>query len=329
MPLPRTLIVLAACTLLAPLAAAQTKWRAAGNFAVEHTSSQAMNLFKEELEKASGGKLVIDVFPAMQLGGAQENVAAVRAGTIQVVWVGMAFLTRTVPELEAISLPFQFTGREQAFRVVDGPIGKAIDQKMAEKGLISLGYMELGARHVTNSKRPIKTVDDLKGLKIRLQPNETHLATFRALGANAVAMDIKELYSAMQQGVVDGQENPFSIIYASRYYEVQKHVTNTSHFFDFISIIANRKAFQGLPPAQQKAVRDAMDAAIRYQRERAKIQEADSIAEIQKRGMTYTPASSELTEGMRKATAGVVDDVKKRAGADLVNRVLAETAKSK
>jgi TRAP-type transport system periplasmic protein len=329
MPFSRTFVLVAALALASPLATAQTKWRLAGNFAVEHTSSQAMVIFKDELAANSGGKLVVDVFPAMQLGGAQENVQAVRAGTIQMVWVGMAFLTRTVPELEAISLPFQFTSREQAFKVVDGPIGKIIDQKMADKGLISLGYMELGARHVTNSKRPIKTIDDLKGLKIRLQPNETHLATFRALGANAVAMDIKELYSAMQQGVVDGQENPYSIIYASRYFEVQKYITNTGHFFDFISVIANRKAFQALPPAQQKAVRDAMDAAIRYQRERAKLQETDSIAEITKRGMTYSPVTPELTDAMRKATSGVVEDVKKRAGADLVARVQAETAKAK
>jgi tripartite ATP-independent transporter DctP family solute receptor len=330
MPFARTLIAAAAvCILASPVATAQTKWRLAGNFAVEHTSSQAMVLFKDELAANTGGKLVVDVFPAMQLGGAQENVQAVRAGTIQMVWVGMAFLTRTVPELEAISLPFQFASREQAFKVVDGPIGKILDQKMADKGLISLGYMELGARHVTNSKRPIKTIDDLKGLKIRLQPNETHLATFRALGANAVAMDIKELYSGMQQGVVDGQENPFSIIYASRYFEVQKYISNTGHFFDFISIIANRKAFQALPAAQQKAVRDAMDAAIRYQRERAKLQESDSIAEIQKRGMIYTQVTPELTDAMRKATSGVVEDVKKRAGADLVARVQAETAKAK
>jgi TRAP-type transport system periplasmic protein len=327
--MPRSLAAAAALALavVALPVAAQTKWRAAGNFAVEHTSTAAMNLFKEEVAKNSGGKLVVDVFPAMQLGGAQENVQAVRAGTIQLVWVGMAFLTRTVPELEAISLPFLFTSREQAFRVVDGPLGRELDKKMADKGITLLGFMELGARHVTNSKRPIKTLEDFKGLKIRLQPNETHLATFRALGANAVAMDIRELYPAMQQGVVDGQENPFSIINASRYFEVQKFVTNTSHFFDFIVLIAHRKSFESQPPTIQKALRDAADTANRYQRERAKLQEIDSIAEIQKRGMALEQASPQLIEEMRKASSGIVDDVKKRAGADLVNRVLAEAAK--
>ena len=325
------LTALAACAaslvLLAPVAHAQTKWRAAGNFAVEHTSTQAMLLFKEEVEKATGGKLVIDTFPAMQLGGAQENVQAVRTGTIQIVWIGMAFLSRTVPELEALSLPFLFTSREQAFRIADGPIGKEIDKKMADKGLVLLGFMELGARHVTNSRRPIKAIEDFKGLKIRLQPNETHLATFRALGANAVAMDVKELYPAMQQGVVDGQENPFSIIAANRYFEVQKYMSNTGHFFDFITIVAHRKTFEALPAAQQKAIRDAMASAVRYQRERAKLQETDSLVEIQKRGVVYDPVSAKLIEDMRKATAGIADEVKKRAGADLVTRVQAEAAK--
>lgn len=322
------LTALAAGVLLcgAP-AQAQTKWRLAGNFATEHSSSVAMNMFRDELAKASGGALTVDVFPAMQLGGAQENVQNVRAGTLQLIWVGMAFLSRTVPELEAISLPFQFESREQAFRVVDGPVGQLLDGKLADKGLVSLAFLELGARHVTNSKRPLKSLEDLKGLKIRMQPNETHLATFRALGANPVALDIKELYSALQQGVVDGQENPFSVINASRYFEVQKFVSNTGHFFDFINVVANKRAFDGLPPAQQKLVRDTMHKAALWQRDRARTEETESIAEIRKRGMQYDDVSPAFREQLRKGSAGIVEDVKKRVGADLVARVQAETAK--
>lgn len=322
----KTLLALA-IVCAATSAPAQTKWRLAGNFATEHSSSVAMNQFRDELAKASSGQFTVDVFPAMQLGGAAENVQNVRAGTLQMIWVGMAFLSRTVPELEAISLPFQFESRDQAFRVVDGPVGKLLDAKFADKGLTDLGFMELGARHVTNSKRPIKGVEDLKGLKIRMQPNETHLATFRALGANPVAMDIKELYSALQQGVVDGQENPFSVINASRYFEVQKFVSNTAHFFDFINVVANRRAFEALPPAQQKVLRDSMAKAVAWQRSRAAAEEAESIAEIKKRGMTYDEVTPAFREQMRKGSAGVVEDVKKRVGADFVNRVIAETKK--
>ena len=322
-----SVMALAALVAVAAPAQAQTKWRLAGNFATEHSSSVAMNMFRDDLAKASGGSFTVDVFPAMQLGGAQENVQNVRAGTLQMIWVGMAFLSRTVPELEAISLPFQFDNREQAFRVVDGPVGQLLDTKLADKGLVSLGFLELGARHVTNSKRPIKALDDLKGLKIRMQPNETHLATFRALGANPVAMDIKELYSAMQQGVVDGQENPYSVINASRYFEVQKYLSNTGHFFDFINVVANRRAFDALTPAQQKQLRDSMHKATLWQRDRARTEENESIAEIRKRGMQIDEVTPQFRDQLRKATAGIVDEVKKRVGADIVNRVLAETAK--
>jgi tripartite ATP-independent transporter DctP family solute receptor len=211
--------------------------------------------------------------------------------------------------------------------VVDGPVGQMLDAKLGDKGLVDLGFMELGGRQVTNSKRPIRTLEDLKGLKIRMQPNETHLATFRALGANAVAMDIKELYSAMQQGVVDGQENPFSVISASRYFEVQKYVSNTSHFFDFINVVANKKAYEALPPAQQKMLKDAMAKAVAWQRARATAEETESIAEIKKRGMVWDEVSPQFRDQMRKASAGIVDEVKKRVGPDFVNRVIAETAK--
>jgi len=165
-------------------------------------------------------------------------------------------------------------------------------------------------RHVTNSKLPIRSMADLKGLKIRLQPNETHLATFRALGANPVAMDVKELYSALEQRVVDGEENPYTVISASRFSEVQKHLSNTGHFFDFIAVVASKKAFEQLKPEHQKAVREAMTATIAFQRK-----------------MTYTELTPAAREEMRKATAGVVEDVKKRAGADLVNQVLADAAR--
>ena len=235
----------AALIAFAAAAGAQEKIRIAGNFATEHTSSLAMEkVFKSELARLSNNQLGVDIFPAMQLGGAKENVDAVRSGALFMTWVGVAFLSRIVPELEAISLPFLMPNREVALKIVDGDVGNLIDRKYAEKGFISLGWMELGSRHVTNSKHPIKSMADLKGLKIRMQPLETHLATFRALGANPIAMDVKELYSAMQQGVVDGQENPYPIISANRYSEVQKYLSNTAHFFDFIAIVANRKQFE-------------------------------------------------------------------------------------
>ncbi len=327
----KSLLAAALATLtLAPLGvSAQDKVRLAGNFEIAHSSSVAMEqVFKPELARLTKNALQVDLFPAMQLGGAKENVDAVRAGSLLMTWTGAAYMSRIVPELEAVSLPFLFSGREAAFKVLDGNVGKLLDQKMADKNFLVLGWMELGSRNITNSKRPIKTLEDLKGLKIRLQPNETHLATFRALGANAVAMDVKELYSAMEQKVLDGQENPFPIIRAGRYNEVQKYLSNSGHFFDFILILANKKSFEGLKPEYQKAIRDAMNATVASQRAAAAKQDAEALEELKKK-MEFTEISPAVREAMRKASAGVVDEVKKRAGGPLVDSVLAEVAKMK
>lgn len=326
-PFARPLAALAAALAFTVPAAAQQKLQIAGNFAAEHPSSVAVEqVFRKEIARLTNNQLQVDVFPAMQLGGAKENVDAVRSGTLAITWVGAAFLSRIAPELEAVSLPFVFTNRETAFRVIDGPVGVAIDKKLQDKGFISLGWMELGMRHITNSRGPIRALADLKGLKLRLQPNETHLATFRALGANPVAMDVKELYSALEQKVVDAQENPYTVISASRYGEVQKHISNSGHFFDFIAVVASKKAFEQLKPEHQKAVREAMTATIAHQRKLAIETEAKVLPEL-KAKMTYTEIAPAALAEMRTAAAPVIDSVKKRAGAELVEQVLAAVAK--
>ena len=329
LPLLKKLAVAAALLALASGAAlAQERLRIAGNFASDHSSSIAMQQFKKEVDTASKGTLIIEVFDNQQLGGAQENVTQTRAGTIDMMWVGMAFLSRTVPELEAVSLPFMFPSREVAYKVMDGPAVDLIEAKMATKGFTSLGFMELGLRQVTNSQRPVKGMADLKGMKIRMQPIETHLATFKALGANPLPMDIKEVYSALEQKVIDGQDNPFSLILASRFYEVQKYVSNTGHFFDFIAVAANKKKFDALTPDKQKIIRTAMTNAITWQRSVSAKADTDSLAELQKKGMVYTELPASEREAMKKATSHVVDDVKKRLGDAFVDQVLAEVKKA-
>ena len=321
-------LLAAALAMACGAATAQERLRIAGNFASDHSSSLAMQRFKKDVETASNGALVIEVFDNSQLGGAQENVTQTRAGTIDMTWVGMAFLSRTVPELEAVSLPFMFPSREVAYKVMDGPVVDLIEAKMATKGFTSLGFMELGLRQVTNSQKPIKSMADLKGMKIRMQPIETHLATFKALGANPLPMDIKEVYSALEQKVIDGQDNPFSLILASRFYEVQKHVSNTGHFFDFIAVAANKKKFETLTPEKQKIIRTAMSNAIAWQRSISAKADADALVQLQKNGMTYSELPASERDAMKKATAHVVDDVKKRLGAPFVDQVLAELKKA-
>ena len=317
-------VVLLAAGCAAGAVHAAEKIRIAGNFPVEHSSSAAMEIFKQELEAASGGELTVDLFPAMQLGGAQENVDQVRSGTIFGTWIGIAYLSRTVPELEAVSLPFVFSDRETAFRVIDGEVGDLLNAKLAEKGYVSLGYMELGSRHVTNNIRPIESAKDFEGLKIRLQPNETHLATFRAIGANPVPMGIQEVYSALQQGVLDGQENPYSVIATRRFDEVQKYLSDSGHFFDFIILVANKDAFDQLLPEQQEAVRAAAAKAIEWQRAKATEEDTAARETLIERGMQFDPLSPEVRPELQERTAGVVDELRAKIGGEIIDAVLSE-----
>lgn len=317
-------LALSLCLTGATAALAETI-RVAGNFAVDHSSSRAMEVFEQELAKRSGGALTADIFPAMQLGGAKQNADQVRTGAVFATWIGIAYLSRSVPELEAVSLPFVFPDRDAAFRVIDGKVGRLLDAKLADKGFQALGYMELGSRHVTNSVRPLKTIKDFAGLKIRLQPNPTHLATFKAIGANPVAMGIKQVYSALQQKVLDGQENPYSIISTRRFDEVQTYVSDTGHFFDFIILVANKDRFAALPAEQQEALRGAAAEAVAWQRAKAAEEDTASQAELVKRGMQFDALSDETRAALQKASGGVVNDLKARIGSEIIDAVLAES----
>jgi tripartite ATP-independent transporter DctP family solute receptor len=310
-----------------PMLASADTLRFGGNFPNDHSSSKAMEIFQEELANRTDGDLTAQLFPAMQLGGAGENIDQVSSGAVMGTWVGIAYLSRIVAEFEALSLPFAFDNREDAFRVIDGKVGDMLNQKLAEKGFTALGYMELGFRNVTNNEHPIKEPEDFKGLKIRLQPNQTHLDTFRALGANPVSMGIKEVYSGLQQGVIDGQENPYSVIATRRLDEVQKYLSDSRHFYDYIVIIANLNKFESLSDEEQQAVRDSMDVAVEWQRSKAAEEDKAARQTLIDRGMEFTSLSDETREALRKETQGVVDELKNSLGADIVETVQAELDK--
>ncbi|XKE44819.1 TRAP transporter substrate-binding protein [Halomonas organivorans] len=316
--------LLLALGLGSPLMAGADTLRFGGNFTDDHSSSRAMAIFQEKLAERTDGELTAQLFPNMQLGGAGENVDQVSSGAIMGTWIGVSYLSRTVPELEALSLPFAFDSREDAFALIDGEIGALLDEKLAEAGFTALGYMELGFRHVTNDVQPLASIEDFQDLKIRLQPNQTHLDTFRAIGANPVSMDINEVYGALQQGVLDGQENPYSIISTKRLDEVQQYLSDTGHFYDYIVVAANRDKFESLSEAEQQAVRTAMDEAVAWQRQTAAEEDEAARETLIERGMEFTPISDETRDALRDASQGVVDDLRDKIGADIVDRVLEE-----
>lgn len=306
------------------LSASAETLRLGGNFPIEHSSSIAMEKFAASVSERTNGELTISNFPAMQLGGAKENVDQVRSGVVFGTWIGSAYLSRTVPELEAVSLPFVYPDRETAFRVIDGPAGDLLDEKLSEKGFVSLGWMELGSRNVTNNTRPIEKVEDFAGLKIRLQPNETHLNTFRAIGASPVSMGISEVYAALQQGVLDGQENPNAIIASRNFNEVQTHLSDSTHFFDYIVLVANKRKFDALSDDHKTALREAADEAIAWQRGQAAKEDEESRQTLINAGMIFTHISDETRAELRTRTQSVISDLKERIGAELVDAILTE-----
>jgi TRAP-type transport system periplasmic protein len=182
--------------------------------------------------------------------------------------------------------------------------------------------MELGARNVTNSRRPLRRLDDFSGLKIRMQPSEIFLATFRSLGSNPLVLDLKDLYGALQRGDIDGQENPYSVIHDNGFFETQKYLSDTGHVLDVIIFIANKQEFMALTPRHQKAIREAAAIAVARQRKMATGAEAAALAKLKEKGKQFDPLPPETRVALRRATAGVIDGARKQLGAELVDKVL-------
>jgi TRAP-type transport system periplasmic protein len=255
--------------------------------------------------------------------GARELLDEVRVQHVFGTWVGQTTLSRLVPEVGALGLPFVFDNFDQVGRVLKGPVGALIEAKSAAKGFIVLGWLQLGPRHVTNSKKPIKTLGDLKGLKIRVQVNDTQIATFRALGANPIAMDIKDLYVALRQHDIDGMDAAYSLTHQNHFYENLTYLSDTSHFMDLIPIVVSSEMFVGLQPPQQKAIREAAAIAVAQQWKMAAADEASSLAKLKELGLKFEPVSPATRAALRKATAVVVDDARKRFGDEVLDGILA------
>jgi tripartite ATP-independent transporter DctP family solute receptor len=297
--------------------------RIGSSFATEHASSKAVEIFRTELVRRTEHALDVEFVPDRKLGGVKDIIDELRADILFAVPVPMQYLSKLVPETEALSLPFVLKDADHAHRAVEGSVGKLIEAKLMAKGFIPLGWMALGSRNVTNAKKPIKTLDDFKGLKIRVQPSETHMATFRALGANPVAMDIKDVHTALKQGDIDAQENSYALTGSNKLYEVQKYVSDTGHVFDLIVFIASKKLFTALPREQQKAVREAARIAAAQEWKMAATMEEAALAALKAKGMQFDQVPEATRGALKKATASVIDSARQRIGAALVDQVIA------
>ena len=257
-----------------------------------HPIVMGMEKFAEIVQAKSGGKIKVNLFPGGVLGGDAPVVSALQGGTIEMASMNSGILASQVKDFAVFDYPFMFANGKEADAVVDGPFGKKMHAKLEPKGLIGLTYWELGFRSITNSKRPITKVEDMEGLKLRVIPNAINVDWVKALGANPTPLAFPELYAALEQKAIDGQENPISVINANKFFEVQKYVTLTNHQYNPQSVLMSKKFWDSLNPAEQKIITEAAAESTVYQRQQARLQDVTALDAVKKGGMQVTELSA-------------------------------------
>ncbi len=273
----------------------------------DHPVSFGVKRFSELLATKSGGKMKVQEYPASTLGNEMQQQSALQGGVQQMSAPATTSLAGIVREFGLIDFPFSVASFAQADALLDGPLGQALIAKLPEKGLIALGYWDLGFRNVTNSKRPITKAEDLDGLKIRVIPNPVFLDTFKAFKANPVPMPFTELYSALETKAVDGQENPFAVILSNKMFEVQKYVSATNHVYAANIVLVSKKFWDTLTPAEQKMMHEAADEARGYQRQVSRAAAQKAVGELQAKGMLFNELAPAEQARMRDIAKPVTE----------------------
>jgi tripartite ATP-independent transporter DctP family solute receptor len=273
----------------------------------DHPVSLGVKKFAELLAAKSGGKLKVNEFPSNQLGNELQQQSALQGGVQEMTAPSTSSLAGIVKEFGLIDFPFALASFEQADALLDGPFGQALIARLPEKGLIALGYWDLGFRNVTNSRQPINRPEDLEGIKIRVIPNPVFLETFKAFKANPVPMPFAELYGALEAKAVDGQENPFAVILSNKMFEVQKYVSATNHVYGTNIILVSKRFWDKLSPAEQKMMQDAANEAKRYQRQVSRDAAQKAVAELKAKGMQYNELAAAEQARMRQIAKPVTD----------------------
>lgn len=292
----------------------------------EHPQGQGAKKFAGLVAQRSGGKITIKLFPGSSLGGDMAMLTALRGGTVEMTVMNTGLLNGIDPAFSVVDLPFVFNDFKEVDAVVDGPVGRKLYQKLESKDLVGLAYWDLGFRNVTNSKRPITRLEDLQGIKLRVVQSPVYLDLFNALGANALAMPFAEVYSALEQKAVDGQENPATVILANKLGEVQKYMSMTRHMYNPQSVLFSKKVWATLNPDEQKLIQDCMAEATAYQRKVSRDAEAKAIESLKSGGLQINEISPQERARMREKAQPVFDKYAKEVGQDTISDLNAALA---
>jgi tripartite ATP-independent transporter DctP family solute receptor len=289
---------------------------------VGHGAAEAFHMhrallkFEELVEAGSGGEIDVQIFPSSQMGPDREMIEGVQTGVLEMAIPPSSFFAGWDPAFAVIELPYMYASKDIAFDVLDGSAGDGMLSRVENQGLVGLGWLELGVRNVTNNVRPVATPEDLEGVKLRTMKVPAHVATFETLGANPTPMNFGEVYSALQQGVIDGQENPLAIITSQRFYEVQKYLSTTGHVFAVYMPVISKPFFESLSAEHQKLVRDSMAAARDHQAQLVASEDAAQLEQIRAAGVEVLELTAEQRQVFADKTESVRLQYREKVGAE-------------
>ena len=314
-------IALATLALVAGAAQAQTVLKIGYATAKDSHYGVGSTVFCDEIEKGTAGRYKCQHFPASALGGEREMIEAVQLGTQDIVNTSTGPLGNFVPEVKVVDIPFLFRDYDHARKTMDGPIGQDLLKKMQAKGLVGLAWTENGFRHMTNNKRPIVKASDASGLKLRTMENKVHMEGYKTFGLLPTPMAWPEVFTALQQGTVDGQENPIPVILSAKFSQVQKHLSLTGHVYSPAALIISPGVWGKLSDADKKVFTDAAAKGAAAQRKKVNDDENNGIAQLKKDGMQVV----EKVDGdsFRKAVAPAFASFAKEFGADKIAAIQA------
>lgn len=272
-----------------------------------------------EFAAETDGHITFEVYPASQLGDETQALELVKNGNLEMTATTTSPVAGLIPEFGVFDIPFLFESAEQAVEIMNGPVGEALKEKAEEYGIYVFNFTEFGFRHLSNSKVDVHTPADCEGLKIRTMDNAIHLATWRNLGANPTPMSVSEVFTAIQQGTIDGQENVLSGAYGYKIYEVNKHFTLTGHVFSPLAYAFNAEIFDSYDAEDQALIKEYLSKAADRSVELNKTNQENLIASMESEGVTVTRLTTDEVNLFREATISVWDIVAESAGSEIVD----------
>jgi len=289
---------------------------------------KAAEMFKQLVEQRTKGHYEVQIYPAQQLGGLRDQVEGTSLGTIEMTQQTPATVSLFVPKVMILDFPFLWTNEDAMWKVLDGPLGQDLLQSLEAKGLKGVDFWSSGYKNFTTGRKPIRTPDDFKGMKIRVIPSPLLSAQYEAWGASPTPVDFKELYTALQQGLVDGQENPAGTIVDVKLYEVQKYMTESRHGFLHYIMMFNKKWFDAQSKPNQEILIQAVKEAGRWERKAMLDRDAEATRRIKEAGLEVSALTPQAREQFRQLSLKVHEKFADRVDKEYLRRVYAEIEKA-